>query len=109
MLIDPQTLVGLPLILKRVTLEDYSVRVADRVVGRIMLKPMAGGVSTWWWTITWPYMGDAPSSGDAETLEQAKTDIKVRFTAWLESAVRQGEAHWLGGPERVRRNLLTLC
>lgn len=101
MLIDPKTLVGQQLRLRKTAEADYTVRVADLAAGRIMRKPVAGGSTVWLWTVTGPYVPPKlqPSHGDAESLDAAKEAFKVKFRAWLLWAnSRSGEATWNGWP-----------
>ena len=83
--VDPATLEGQPLILKVIGAQDYSVRVLDRVAGRITIKPLSGGRTVWFWTVTGPYLPGhlRPGDGDADTLEEAKAAFRAKFDAWL--------------------------
>ncbi len=97
MIVNIAPLHGKPLILRRIGEDDYSVRVADLSVGRIMLKPVSGGSAVWLWSITGPYMPPQlqPSSGDAGSLDDAKTMIKSKWLSWMfYAASRGGEAEW---------------
>lgn len=42
-LIDPSALVGQPLRLRRTAPDVYALLIADKLTGRIMRKPVAGG------------------------------------------------------------------
>ena len=100
MVIDPSSLIGQPLRLRRIGEDDHVVLVRDLTSGRIMSKTMAGGTTAWFWTVTGPYLPPElqPASGEAETLDEAKACFKSKFGAWLHWAVAQGgDVHWHGG------------
>jgi hypothetical protein len=90
--IDPASLKDVPLMLKQLADDDFSVRVAGRLAGRIMAKPVAGQREVWFWTITGPCipMDLQPSSGDAETIEEAKEAFRAKFDRWREWAETLG-------------------
>ena len=101
--IDPSTLVGQPLRLRRTAAGDYSVVIGDLPAGRIMRKPVAGGSEVWLWTVTGPYLppGLQPAAGDAQTLDEAKAAFRAKYDAWLQWALAQGcEAVWHTGAHR---------
>lgn len=103
-LIDPARLVSQPLRLRRTAEDDYAVVVADLIAGRIMRKPIAGGVEVWFWTMTGPYVPPQlrPLSGDAETLDDAKDAFKAKFLAWLHWAATQGgDVQWHQAAQRL--------
>lgn len=102
--IDPATLEGQPLILKTAAPNDYTVMVLDRIAGRIMAKPVTGGRTVWFWTVTGPYLPDRlrPGDGDAESLEEAKAAFRAKFDAWLAWARDlQHPVMWSQGAERI--------
>jgi hypothetical protein len=90
--VDPASLKDVPLMLKQLADGDFSVRVAGRLAGRIMAKPLAGQHEVWFWTITGPYipLDLQPSSGDAETIEEAKEAFRAKFDRWQEWAETLG-------------------
>ncbi len=99
MIVDPARFHEKPLILRRLDGDDFSVRVDGLMLGRIMLKPISGGAAVWLWTITGPYMQPPlqPSSGDCETLEQAKAALRGAWDLWLRYARQRGEGRWHPG------------
>lgn len=102
--IDPATLEGQPLILKAAAPNDYTVMVLDRIAGRIMAKPVTGGRTVWFWTVTGPYLPERlrPGDGDAETLEEAKAAFRAKFDAWLAWAKDlQHPVVWSVGPGKT--------
>lgn len=87
--------------LKAIADGDYSVRIKEHVAGRIMAKPLSGNRVVWFWTITGPYvpLELLPSSGDADTVEQAKSEFRAKFDAWLVWAEQlQHPVLWNTGP-----------
>ena len=97
--LDPATLEGQQLTLQAIGADDYSVRVLDHLAGRIMAKPLAGGRVVWFWTLTGPYLPVdlQPSSGEAETLLEAKAAFRAKFDAWLAWAKELGHSvAWMG-------------
>jgi hypothetical protein len=78
--------------------DDYEVRIGDVTLGRIMLRNKSFGQSLWLWTLTGPYVPAAlqPSHGEAESLEIAKVDFKIKFTRWLDWANTQDGSIWNG-------------
>lgn len=96
--LNPATLAGKPLMLRRLAAGDFAVRVDGRLLGRIMRKPVAGGSVVWFWTLTGPYVPPElrPGDGEAETLDAAKVAIKAKFGAWLQWATGRGEVVWHG-------------
>lgn len=92
--IDPETLEGLPLMLRQAAAGDYTVAIAGRLAGRIMLKPVSGGRGVWFWTLTGPYIPPQlqPGNGDCASLDAAKAALKAKFEAWLLWAKGQGGA-----------------
>lgn len=85
MIIDPHRLVGQALVPKATAVHDYRITVDGLAAGRIMLRPAAFGVAHWFWTITGPLMVQAqlPSSGEAETIEEARVAFRSAFDRWL--------------------------
>ena len=103
-LLDPATLVGQPLRLRRTAPDDYAVLVADMITGRIMRKPVASGAEVWLWTVTGPYLpaGLQPSAGDSPSLEDAKAAFRSKLDKWLAWAIAQGrKAYWHTGADRT--------
>lgn len=90
--LDPTTLEGQPLLLKTARNNDYTVRVLDHLAGRIMARPISGGRKIWFWTVTGPYLPLhlQPSSGEADTLEEAKAAFRAKFESWLAWATELG-------------------
>ena len=104
MLIDPASLIGQSLRLRRSAEEDYAVVVGDLIAGRILLKPMAGGGEVWLWSVTGPHVPPQlhPASGDSASLEEAKGAFKAKFMAWRHWAVAQGgDVNWHTAVPRV--------
>lgn len=101
MIIEPHRFVGQALVPKVIGRDDYSVGVDGLVAGRIMLRPAAFGTSRWFWSITGPALVQAelPSSGEADSLEDARVAFREMYDRWLTWAVAQeGKVHWMGGP-----------
>lgn len=97
--VDPATLDGQQLLLHRINTDDYSVRVLGLVVGRVMVRLGAGGRVVWFWTLTGPYLPVdlQPSSGEAETLLEAKAAFRAKFDTWLAWAKDLGHpVAWMG-------------
>jgi len=96
--VDPAVLLDRPLMLGRIGVDDYAIRVAGLSLGRIMARPMAGGRVSWFWSLTGPYVPQTmgATSGDAESLDAAKAAIKSAFDTWLRWAQGKGEAVWHG-------------
>jgi len=92
--IHPQQFVDQPLLLKT-TYEgaenDHAILCAGHLVGRIMLTPISGGVESWLWTVTGPYIPPEfqPSQGRADSLAEAKKAVREKFDAWLIWALAQ--------------------
>jgi hypothetical protein len=100
MKVDPTRFRDLPRLTRATTQSDYSVMIDGLNAGRIMLRPKAFGHSLWFWTITGPAMVQArlSSSGEAETLEDARLGFREAFDKWLDWALAQDQpVHWFGG------------
>jgi hypothetical protein len=96
--VDPSTLQGHPLILKRIGENDYSVRVLGRKAGRITLQQVTGG-HKWLWTITGTYLPEEmrPGHGHVDSFEEAKAAFRKRYELWLQWAVGLGHnVVWYG-------------
>lgn len=96
--IDPATLLDQPLMLGRIGEDDNAVRVAGLGLGRIMARPMFGGRTAGFCTLTGPGVSETlgPTLGNSESLDGAKVDIKRAFGTWLLWAHRLGEVVWRG-------------
>jgi hypothetical protein len=97
------------LLARRVGTEDYAIAIqvagGRRLpVGRIMFVARASGRSAWFWTITGPTALDAGIglAGEAETLDDAKGDLRQAFDRLLywASMARSGELRWHVDDER---------
>lgn len=99
--LDPSRFRDLPLLTRATAQNDHSVKIDGLLAGRIMLRPAAFGVSRWFWTVTGPAMVQAglPSSGEAETLEEARLQFRQAFDRWMAWAMAQnGPVTWHGSP-----------
>ena len=100
--IDIAALRNLPLTLRASfpeTSDDYTVKATTVVMGRIMRMAKSFNVNMWLWTITGPYIPTAlqPSNGEAETLDQAKKDLRAKLDLWFAWVEKQrGGAVWNG-------------
>ncbi len=97
--VDPKRFAGKPLTLRTVADADASVMIDGLRAGRIMEQVRAGQGRVFFWTLTAPYMNEvqAASSGEAESLEDAKAAIRKAFDAWLTWALSQEKpAVWHG-------------
>jgi hypothetical protein len=83
--VEPSTLKGHPLILKRTGQDGYSVRVLGRKAGRIMLQQVTGG-HKWLWTITGTYQPIElrPGHSSLDSLEKTKLAYRRRYELWLQ-------------------------
>ena len=105
--IDIAALRNLPLTLRASfpeTSDDYTVKATTVVMGRIMRMAKSFNVHVWLWTITGPYIPTVlqPSNGEAETLEQAKKDLRAKIDLWFAWAEKQrGGAVWNGASPRL--------
>ena len=101
--LEPSRFVGLPLITKATAENDYCVTCDGLCVGRIFLRQVANGASHWFWTISGPatVQANLSSSGQAESLEAAKTAFRERFDQWLAWALAADVAvRWHAGVTR---------
>lgn len=97
--IEPGRFVGQPLIMRRAAENDFTVMVDGLRAGRIMLREVANGRLHWFWTVTGPGLVQANinSSGEADTLDDAKAAFRDRFDAWLSWAIKADVAvYWHG-------------
>jgi hypothetical protein len=82
--------------------EDFTIVASDIVIGRIMRVVKSFNAQAWLWTITGPYFPPnlRPTSGEAETLDQAKADFNTKLQTWFTWAEQQrGTGVWSGaGP-----------
>lgn len=79
--------------------DDYVATIAGLDAARIMLEPRAGSALVWCWYMTGPYLPPhlAPVSGTADTLNEAKAAVRVKFDRWLAWALeQQGPVTWHG-------------
>lgn len=63
-----------------------------------MRQPRSFGAVSWLWSITGPEIVQAglASSGDADSLVEARQAFRVAFDQWLASAIAPaGAVHWL--------------
>lgn len=99
MTLNPQRFVGQHLVAKTTAENDYSVIIDGLVAGRFMLWPAALGASLWFWTITTPAIAqvELASSGEAETLEEARLQFRETLDKWLAWAMAyDGPVYWKG-------------
>lgn len=91
-LIDPHRFTGLQLVPTAIAEDDFAISIEGLRAGRIMRQRRAFGKETWFWTITGPALvqADLPSSGEAETLEEARQAFRLTFDKWMRWAVVQG-------------------
>jgi hypothetical protein len=91
------------LLARKAGTDDYSISVQATggrrlPVGRIMLVARASGRVAWFWTITGPAAPDAgiELAGEAQTLDEAKTDLRQAFDRLLcwAAMARSGELRW---------------
>ena len=97
-LIDPNRLSGLQLVPTAIAEYDYTIAIDGMKAGRIMCQRCALG-RTWFWTVTGSYLVTAglPSSGKAETLEEARSQFRRVLNDWFRRATAQVDAvHWHG-------------
>ena len=94
--VDPATLLEQPLMLRRIGDDDFAIAVAGLALGRIMKRPLSHGRAVWTWTLTGPYVPQSlhPTSGDVDSLDEAKDAIKATFNRWLHWAKGEGEVVW---------------
>lgn len=98
--IDPHRLTGVPLVSKATAQDDYSIFIDGMTAGRIMRQARSFGKETWLWIITGPALVQAgmTSSGEAETLEQARVAFRERFNEWLTWATASSSpVYWHDG------------
>ena len=99
MQVDPTRFRDLALLTRATAQNDHSVMIDGLMAGRIMLRPASFGVSRWFWTVTGPAMVQAglASSGETETLDEARLAFREAFDRWLTWAlVHDRKVHWLG-------------
>lgn len=96
--LNPHDSPAYPLISKARASGDYSVSIDGLRAGRIMRQPRSFGAVSWLWSITGPEIVQAglASSGDADSLVEARQAFRVAFDQWLASAIAPaGAVHWL--------------
>ncbi len=67
-IVFPQQFNSKPLLLIETTSErkgDYSIRCASHLVGRILRSDLSGGIESWLWTVTGPYLPESLRPNDA--------------------------------------------
>lgn len=79
--VDPRELVGQQLTPTAIAENDYRVLPA----GRVFLREVANGASHWFWTLSGPSLVQPAlsSSGQADTLEEARLALRTQFDKWL--------------------------
>ncbi|WP_373504720.1 hypothetical protein [Aestuariivirga sp.] len=89
--IDPRRFVGKPMLLKTVADGDSSVMIDGKRAGRILHQVRSGQRQIWFWTMTGPFVVSAglESSGEVESLEEAKAAIRTAFDVWLKWALEE--------------------
>jgi len=96
--VDPRRFTAVPLITKALARNDYSVLMDGLNAGRIMLQPRSSGQHVWLWTITGPILLHAGlhSSGEADTLEEARQALREAFVRWHNWALTcDVPVHWM--------------
>lgn len=90
--VDPDRFTGLPLLTKRLAPGDYAVTVDGLRAGRIMRQPRAFGVEVWLWSVTGPALVQAglSSSGEADSLHDARLAFREALDGWLAWRTAQG-------------------
>ena len=87
--VDPKRFIDQPMVLKSSAAGEVSVMMNGLRAGRILLQRMPGLRMAYVWSLTSPVMAGITSSGEQETLEQAKAEIRLAFHAWLKWALEQ--------------------
>jgi hypothetical protein len=98
--VDPRRFTGLPLVTKAIAEDDYIVLIDGIRAGRIMRQARSFGNTVWLWTVTGPALVQAglTSSGEADTLDEAKLAFREAFDRWLDWALAADVAvHWMEG------------
>lgn len=98
-IIDPNRFTGLQLVPTAIAQDDYAIAIDGMRAGRIIRQARAFGKETWFWTMTGPALAQAgmASSGEAETLEEARAAFRRVFNEWLRWATaHDGAVHWHG-------------
>lgn len=87
--VDPRQFIGQQMTLSPIDDGDYSVMIAGLRAGRIMRTVRMGRRTVWFWTLTGPYLNSAgsTSSGEADSLLEAKAAFRQAFDRWLKWAV----------------------
>lgn len=97
--IDPRRFTGLQLVPTTIAPDDYAIAIGGLRAGRIMRQRRAFGKEAWFWTVTGPALVQAgiASSGEAETLEEARQAFRSTFDTWLRWAMTtSGPVMWHG-------------
>jgi hypothetical protein len=83
--VDPQQFAGKPLLLIETTndsVNDYSIRCAGHLVGRIMRSDLAGSAESWLWTVTGPYLSEALRTRSGRTVSPVGLSPEQWAQAW---------------------------
>ena len=97
--LDPRRFAGKPMTLRTMAPGDHAVEIDGETAGRIMRVARSSGRSAWLWSVTGPSMVTitSASSGEVETLAEAKREFRRAFDAWLADALSTGgETIWHG-------------
>lgn len=95
--IDPHRFNGLQLVPTATAEDDYIITIHAMRAGRIMRQVRAFGKEGWLWSMTGPTLVQAgmASSGETETLAEARVEFRRVFDDWLRWATAQtGTVYW---------------
>ena len=84
-------------------LDNFVANIAGHRAARIMFERRSGPTSVWCWYITGPLLPPhlSPAQGVCDDFEQAKAEMRRKFDAWLDWALKQtGLANWNGANSR---------
>lgn len=105
-LVDARIFVGQKFVLGHTWLnnsDDFVASIAGHRAARIMLERRSGPTSVWCWYITGPHLPQhlGPAQGVCEDFDQAKSEMRRKFDAWLDWGLTQkGLANWHGANSR---------